>query len=99
MATNAQLLKRIESLEKKFALGESTQNDDTVMRIEDVVEYTGYSKSTIYKKTSSGVLKKLYNPNVGFNFYRLSEVEKMMNGGDAFVNDELKRLKGKIRKD
>lgn len=104
MSTDVQaLLKRVESLERKLALVESeTANpkcdDDIIMRVEDVAEYTGYSKSTIYKKTSSGVLKKMNNPNVGFSYYRLSDVKKMMAGEDAYVNDELKRFKDKNRK-
>jgi len=85
----AEYLQRIDERQKKIEILLLSQK--TVLNFDEVAEYTGLSKSHLYKLTSTGGIP-CYKPQGKHIFFNKKEIDQWLMQNKKLTNDEIESL-------
>jgi len=85
----AEYLQRIDERQKKIEILLLSQK--TVLNFDEVAEYTGLSKSHLYKLTSTGGIP-CYKPQGKHIYFNKQEIDQWLMQNKKLTNDEIESL-------
>ena len=89
MISVAEYLQRIDERQKKIEILLLSQK--TVLNFDEVAEYTGLSKSHLYKLTSTGGIP-CYKPQGKHIYFNKQEIDQWLMQNKKLTNDEIESL-------
>lgn len=76
------IIEKLDKLETVFI------QQKTVLNLEEVAAYTGLSKSSLYKRTSTGGIP-CYKPNGKHIYFNKNEIDKWLLSNRKATNEEI----------